>query len=156
MTDDSRLTSRAYDAALENISVLLALQQASSPPSMPSGSTPNAPPGKARLGRPPKNAAPSRSSSVSRASAPPPPAAPLVPGHPSEYPPIPSYHTIPLQDRNPKERKMELAAQLPLAPGRRVVFRVPSKPTGGSKSEPASDDWILAVIHKSLGQDSSR
>lgn len=157
------LGSSAYDQALEKLSVLLALQTASSPPGTPAASTPG-PPNPPKRGRPPKNAVASRSSSISRASAPPPPppAQPsLPPNHPANFPPVPSFHTQPLWKRDPKERKAELAAQLPLTAGRRVAFKVPVKPTGGSKADKgadagAADEWILAIVRKIIGQDLGR
>lgn len=67
---------------------------------------------------------------------------------------------VPLAKRDPKERKLELAGQLPLTAGRRVAFRIPVKPTGGAASKanelPPDDDWILAIVRKNIGQDIGR
>lgn len=57
-----------------------------------------------------------------------------------------------------KQRKELYHDQLPLLPGRKVVFKEPSRAArGGDEGDEGSDDtWILAVVKKSINQDKNR
>lgn len=60
--------------------------------------------------------------------------------------------------REPKARREALHKQLPLRPGRKVAFHPPSNTSKAAESAGGGKDeeWILAVVTKSINQDKNR
>ncbi|KAF7288569.1 SGF29 C-terminal domain-containing protein [Mycena chlorophos] len=143
---------KAIDEAIEHLEVLIALRRA------------------------PELAAEKR---TKRPRQPSPPVAPVVPVVPASAVPSRISITVPPRAsvgptnqpvpfvRDPKLRRELLSPQLPLQPGRRVAFHQPSgKPIGPGGVKPAAaaasaamdtgENWILAVVVRSLNNDKNR
>lgn len=101
--------------------------------------------GLAEDGRAAQAAAPANLDDPAVARPPSPSGPAAAPPAPPSFVPIPSFHLQPLAKRHNRERKAELAGQLPLAMGRRIAFRVKSK-----------DEWILAIVRKNNANDVNR
>ncbi|GJE97193.1 SAGA-associated factor 29 family protein [Phanerochaete sordida] len=58
--------------------------------------------------------------------------------------------------REPKARREALHKQLPLRPGRKVAFHPPSNTSKAADTGGKDEEWILAVVTKSINQDKNR
>lgn len=69
---------------------------------------------------------------------------------------VPPQH-IPFS-REPKARREALSRQLPLRPGRKVAFHPPTNTIKAAEGATGGkdEDWILAVVTKSINQDKNR
>ncbi|KZT19479.1 hypothetical protein NEOLEDRAFT_1159066 [Neolentinus lepideus HHB14362 ss-1] len=134
---------KAIDDAIERLSILMALRNATEKPSALVEKRAKRPRGHSPMAAPvPSTPSVSRGVSITlpaRSSAGP-------------APPIPF-------SRDPKARREALAKQLPLQEGRKVAFHPP--PHSGKPGEPPAAEtdenaWILAVVTKCINQDKNR
>ncbi|KAH8104552.1 SGF29 tudor-like domain-containing protein [Cristinia sonorae] len=135
--------AKVMDEAIERLDVLIALRKAS-----------EVIPQEKRQKRP-------RGHSPVGTATPPTPALNPVPrGMSITLPPRGSVGPQPIPfSREPKARREALAPQLPLQEGRKVAFHPPNNTSGktdGGAGNGKDEEWILAVVIKSINQDKNR